>query len=115
MRTNHTRYVHEASGLLSWSMELLAYASRLFAPTCLDHLSGPCYLCLWVSVAGGTARYALHLVYRIYQCAYVDTKVSMLTVFQNFHPQLYHKMFGLNPYLAEASIVNVGGDTSVTL
>ena len=33
-------YVHAcgASGLFSWSMELLALASRLFAPKMLDHL-----------------------------------------------------------------------------
>ena len=33
-----TYYMHAASGLFSWSMELLAFASRLFAPKMLDHL-----------------------------------------------------------------------------
>ena len=30
--------MHAASGLFSWSMELLAFAGRLFAPKMLDHL-----------------------------------------------------------------------------
>ena len=30
--------MHAASGLFSWSMELLAFASRLFAPKMLEHL-----------------------------------------------------------------------------
>ena len=30
--------MHGASGLFSWNMELLAFASRLFAPIFLDHL-----------------------------------------------------------------------------
>ena len=32
-------YMHAASGLFSWSMELLGFASRLFAPKMLDHLT----------------------------------------------------------------------------
>ena len=31
-------YMHAASGLFSWSMELLAFARRLFVPKILDHL-----------------------------------------------------------------------------
>ena len=31
-------YMHAASRLFSWSTELLAFASRLFAPKILDHL-----------------------------------------------------------------------------
>ena len=30
--------MHAASRLFSWSMELLAFATRLFAPKMLDHL-----------------------------------------------------------------------------
>ena len=31
-------YMHASFRLLSWSMELLAFASRLFAPKMLDYL-----------------------------------------------------------------------------
>ena len=31
-------YMHAASGLFSWSMDLLAFASRLFAPKMVNHL-----------------------------------------------------------------------------
>ena len=34
-RTICVRYMHAASGLFSWNMELLAFASRLFAPKML--------------------------------------------------------------------------------
>ena len=55
-------YMHAASRLFSWSMELLAFASRLFAPKALDNLLYilhasvvPIHSSLWASVAGGTA------------------------------------------------------------
>ena len=58
-----TRYVHAASGLLSWSIELLAFASRQFAPRIVDlsvrfiHLFALCSVTsLWASVAGGGSR-----------------------------------------------------------
>ena len=53
-------YVHAASGLLSWSMELLAFARRQFAPKIVDvsvrFIRILLYYFLWASVAGGGSR-----------------------------------------------------------
>ena len=38
VRIKRSMYMDATSGLFSWSMELLAFASRLFAPKVLDHL-----------------------------------------------------------------------------
>ena len=61
VRAEQSTYRNEYAGLFSWSMELSAFASRLFAPKMLDHLlSIPVHLSfrsiiLCASVAGGEA------------------------------------------------------------
>ena len=69
------RCMYAASRLFSWIMELLAFASRLFAPNILDHQPSvtPFHSSLWASVAGGTARYATRLRVIIVHTWYIRT------------------------------------------
>ena len=72
-------YMHAAPGLFFWGIELLAFASHLFASKMLHHLlhshSVPFFF--EASVAGGTAGYAKRLTY-IPGCTYVPARTALL-------------------------------------
>ena len=76
------KYMHAASGLFSWSMELLAFASRLLAPKMLDHLPHLSYR----SILLCERRYAKRLVRTWYSVRldYVLVRIMPFGVCSNY-------------------------------